>query len=56
MDIFPENWKTSRVYRIPKADNQMNVKDYDLIPILPILPKAYEKIILLQTLKFIEKS
>ena len=34
----------------------MNVKDYDLIPILPILPKAYEKIILLQTLKFIEKS
>ena len=56
MDIFPENRKTSRVYRIPKADNQMNVKDYDLIPILPILPKAYEKIILLQTLKFIEKS
>lgn len=55
MDILLENRKTSRVCRIPKADNPMNVKDYDLIPILPILPKAYEKIILLQMLKFIKK-
>ena len=41
---------------IPKIDNPVIVKDFRPISILPLLSKAYEKVILSQLLNYIEKS
>ena len=45
MDIFLDNWKTSRVCRIPNTDNPMNAKklpvDSDLTHTIKVLRKNY---------------
>ena len=48
--------RRAKIRPIPKVDNAINVRDYRLISILPILLKVYQNNILLQVLDFIEKS
>ena len=53
---FPDSWQVARVCSIRKIDNPVTVKDFRPLSILPVLSKVYEKIILSQLLKYIEKS
>ena len=48
MDIFPGNWKVTRVFYVPKIDNAMNEKDFRPISILTVLSKIYKNVILKQ--------
>ena len=53
---FPGIWKIARISPIPKIVNPSQLKDYRPISILPILSKIYEKLVLQQMTKFIEKQ
>ena len=53
-EIFPKQWKISRVCPIPKTDNPTSIKDYQPISVFSILSKVYERIILNQLHSFIE--
>ena len=53
-EIFPKQWKISRVCPIPKTDNPTSVKDYQPISVFSILSKVYERVILNQLYSFIE--
>ena len=53
-EIFPKQWKISRVCPIPKTDNPTSIKDYRTIPVLSVLSKVYERDILNQLCSFIE--
>ena len=55
-EVFPDSWKVAGVCPIPKLDNPVTVKDFWPKCILPVLSKAYEKVILSQLLSYIEKS
>ena len=53
-EIFPKQWKISRVCLIPKTDNLTSIKDYRPISVLSVLSKVYERVILNQLCSFIE--
>ena len=53
-EIFPKQWKISRVCPIPKTDNPTSIKDYRPISVLSVLSKVYEHVILDQLCSFIE--
>ena len=53
-EIFPKQWKISRVCPIPKTDNPTSIKDYRPISVLSVLSKVYERVILNQLCSFIE--
>ena len=53
-EIFPKQWKISRVRSIPKTDNLTSIKDYRPISVLSVLSKVYERVILNQLCSFIE--
>ena len=40
-EIFPKQWKISRVCPIPKTDNPTSIKDYRPISVLSVLLKVY---------------
>ena len=44
-EIFPDSWKVTRVWPVPKIDDPVNEKDSWPISILPALSKIYEKVI-----------
>ena len=43
---FSDNWKTVRISPIPKIAEPMELKGYRPVPILPVLSKVYEKLVL----------
>ena len=47
-EIFPKQWKISRVCPIPKTDSPTSTKDYRPISVLLVLSKVYERVILNQ--------
>ena len=53
-EIFPKQWKISRVCPIPKTDNPTSIKDYRPISVLSVLSKVHERVILNQLCSFIE--
>ena len=53
-EIFPKQWKISRVCPIPKTDNPTSIKDYRPISVLSVLSKVYERVILNQLWSFIK--
>ena len=53
-EIFPKQWKNSRVCHIPKTDNPRSMKDYRPISVLSVLSKVYERVIFNQLCSFIE--
>ena len=53
-EIFPKQWKISRVCPIPKTENLISMKDYRPISVLSVLSKVYERVILNQLCSFIE--
>ena len=53
-EIFPKQWKISRVCPIPKTDNPTSIKDYQPISVFSILSKVHERVILNQLCSFIE--
>ena len=53
-EIFPKQWKISRVCPIPKTDNPTSIKDYRPVSVFSILSKVYERVILNQLCSFIE--
>ena len=53
-EIFPKQWKISRVCPIPKTDNPTSIKDYRPISVLSVLSKVYECVILNQPCSVIE--
>ena len=53
-EIFPKQWKISRVCLIPKTDNPTSIKDYRPISVLSVLSKVHERVILNQLCSFIE--
>ena len=53
-EIFPKQWKISRVCPIPKTDNPTSIKDYRPISVFSVLSKVYERVILNQLCSFIE--
>ena len=52
-EIFPDSWKVTRVWPVPKIDDPLNEKDSRPISILPALSKIYEKVILKQLSDYI---
>ena len=50
----PSEWKTSRIYPIPKVKNPQSISDYRPISILQILSKVFERVILQQLTEIIE--
>ena len=53
---FPDIWKLARISPIPKIQLQVELKDYRLVSIFPILSKVYERVVLEQITNFIEKK
>ena len=53
-EIFPKQWKISRVCPIPKTDSPTSIKDYRPISVLSVLSKVYERVILNQLWSFIK--
>ena len=53
-NIFPNQWKISRISPIPKISKPLELNDYRPISILPVLSKVYERIILSQIVTYIE--
>ena len=53
---FPAIWKITCISIIPKVLNPSQLKDYRPVPILPIIFRIYEKLILQQMTEFIEKQ
>ena len=54
-NTFPKAWKISRISPVPKVDNPMECDDYRPIAILPVLSKVYERFVLSQITKYIDK-
>lgn len=54
-NIFPEQWKVSRISPIPKIPLPRELSDYRPISILPVLSKVFERLILTQMVGFIEQ-
>ena len=54
--IFPEQWKFSKISPIPKINQPIEPSDYRPISILPILSKVYEKVLLTQLNQHIENN
>ena len=53
-EIFPKQWKISRVCPIPKTGNLTSIKDYRPISVLSVLSKVYERVMLNHLCPFIE--
>ena len=53
-NIFPSQWKVSRISPIPKIKNPKDPSDFRPISILPILSKVYERLIMKQMASFLE--
>ena len=53
---FPDIWKLARISPIPKIQLPVELKDYRPVSILPTLSKIYERVVLEQITKFIEKN
>ena len=53
-EIFPTQWKISRVCHIPKTGNLTSIEDYRPISVLSVLSKVYKQAILNQLCSFIE--
>ena len=52
---FPDTVKIAKVILIHKAGDNQNISHYRPIPILPMLSKVYEKIVLKQMLSYHNK-
>lgn len=55
-EIFPKQWKISRVCPIPKTDQITDVKDCQPILVLTVFSKIYERVILLPLCSLIETN
>ena len=53
---FPSAWKLARICAIPKGSQIKSEKDLRPILILPVLSKAYERLIFRQLSVFIDKN
>ena len=53
-NIFPNQWKISRISPIPKIKSPKEPSDFRPISILPILSKVYERLIMNQMVGFLE--
>ena len=53
---FPHNWKTCKVFPVPKVHNPSDLDDYRPISVLPCLSKIFEKVIASQILAHMESS
>ena len=56
LSVFPTEWKCARVSVIPKIDNPTTGDDYRPMSILPVLSKAFERLIMEQLCNFIETN
>ena len=54
--IFPEQWKVSKISPIPKISHPIEPSDYRPISILPILSKVYEKLIMTQLVHHLDTN
>ena len=52
----PSEWKTSRICPVPKVKNPQTLSEYRPISILPILSKAFERVLLRQLTDIIENE
>ena len=55
INVFPLQWKISRICLISKVRNPVQMTDYRPISVLPAMSKVYEKVILKQLFSFIKK-
>ena len=55
INVFPPQWKISRICLISKVRNPVQMTDYRPISVLPAMSKVYEKVILKQLFSFIKK-
>ena len=55
INVFPAQWKKSRICLISKVRNPVQMTDYRPISVLPTMNKVYEKVILKQLSPFIKK-
>ena len=55
-EVFPKQWKISRVCPIPKNDNPTSIKDFRPISVLSVLSKVYERVILNHFCSFMEQQ
>ena len=53
---FPDIGKLAGISPVPKIQLPVELKDYEPLSILPILSKIYERFVLEQITKFIEKK
>ena len=53
-EIFPKQWKVSRVCPIPKTNSPASIKNYRPISVLSVFSKVCERVILNQLSSFIE--
>ena len=54
--VFPDQWKVSKISPIPKVDHPKEPSDYRPISILPALSKIYEKILMLQLVSHLDNN
>lgn len=55
-NLFPNQWKISRISPIPKIKSPKDPSDFRPISILPILSKVYERLIMKQMINFLESE
>ena len=55
INVFPAQWKISRICLISKVRKTVQMTDYRPISVLPAMSKLYEKVILKQLPAFIKK-
>lgn len=51
---IPGTWKIARIITISKIRTPEQLSDYRLISVLPVLSKIHKKLVLKQTVEFIE--
>ncbi len=54
-NVFPQTWKVARISPITKTGNPSENNDYRPVPILPILSKVFESLVLRQMQVFIDR-
>ena len=55
-NLFPIQWKKTKIGPIPKSDDPQNFDDYNPVSVSPLFSKVYERLIAKQLCTFLERS
>jgi len=53
---FQQQWKISKITPIPKVDDAETPDQYRPVPVLPILSKVYERLIVKQVCNYVQEN